>query len=215
MAEDRNLTIIQRLASAYPETKTLLDYLTNRNAVPEKEAKGTMTGATGEFQYGNTSDMHRTLRVGPAGKIRMQPAANAGTFIHELTHAADLQMDAQYHEDVGKAGRKENQFTRAYNRLRFNPSFDQNNRNNFEKMVNLLAPNFAAEQGDYRASNLEVRAFAVGDSVAPEGKFATPIGRKEIPPHLNATMATEFMILLELANRETIKKPTPAAPTVR
>jgi len=215
MAEDRNLTIIQRLASAYPETKTLLDYLTNRNAVPEKEAKGTTTGARGEFQFANTSDMPREFKVGPAGKIRMQSNANAGTFIHELTHAADFQIQDQYREDMARGGPGENQFTRAYNRLRFNPSLDPNNRNNFEKMVNLLAPNFVAEQGSYRGSNLEIRAFAVGDSVAPEGKFATPIGRKEIPPHLNATMATEFMVLLELANRETIKKPTPAAPAVR
>ncbi len=211
MAEDRNLTIIQRLASAYPETKTLLDYLTNRNAVPEKEAKGTMTGATGEFQYGNTSDMPREFKVGPAGKIRMQSNANAGTYIHELTHAADFQIGAQYREDMARGGPGENQFTRAYNGLRA----DKNHQDNFSKMVNLLAPNFREEQGSYRSSNLEVRAFAVGDSVAPEGKFATPIGRKEIPPHLNATMATEFMILLDLANRETIKKPTPTAPTVR
>ena len=185
---------IVRQAKKFPETNALLDYLNQRNAMPDVEALGTLSGASGEFQFANRPSLPKQFHVTPRGKIRMQSGEGANTFIHELTHAAEFQIIRQV-DEATVAGVK-NQFTDAYSKMKGS------------RAVDTLAPNLKKDTSAYRANPMEVNAFAVADAAVPEERF---VDQKGIPPHLNATMATEFMILLDLASRAEADKTKPAA----
>jgi len=201
-----NTLRIMAEAKRFPETNALLSYLAQRKAVPDKESRGTLSGGYGEFQFANRPG-EVEFAVGPAGKIRLQRNATTGTVIHELTHAADMQIDRQYYEDSNNQKGPGNQFTDAYNKMRFKPTSNPKERYPFDRLVSSLAPGFMKKEADYRGTVREIRAFAMGDSAAPGATTNTD----GIPPHLNATVATEFMILLDLAARSETKKakPTP------
>ena len=64
-------------------------------------------------------------------------------------------------------------------------------------------PAWVAANRDYRSTAGELLGFAMGNS-APVGVERNPASK--VPLHLDATLATEFMILLDLATREEKKK---------
>jgi hypothetical protein len=101
---------------------------------------------------------------------------------HELMHAADTAMQAQYRPRILKP------------------------LTQFEKMHFSLRPDAKAFNSDwaeanktYRASPRELRAWAIGQAAQKGSDTYNP------PLHLDPTLATEQMLLLEAATREAYK----------
>ena len=89
----------------------------------------------------------------------------------------------------------EQQFTQAYEKLVYN-SARRNPDESLarESLARRLDPEWAKKNRAYRASNVELPAWGMGFAVEPRRDYDQPL-------HLDPTMATEFSILLDMANR--------------
>ena len=57
-----------------------------------------------------------------------------------------------------------------------------------------IAPEWTEKQKDYRSTGAELSAFGMGSAVSPNVTSPAPL-------HIDPTYATEFQVLLDLANR--------------
>ena len=192
MADDKLLTKILAQLATRPEAVKMQEYLTRSGAAPtismddlselgsDVSAIYRQISPTGKFEKSVALDRFTSAR---------NPTLAAGTLGHELTHATDVQLDTQARNTKGS------QFADAYNKLALDlaaPYKDISKQR--ETLAAKLSPGFVASDKAYRASNDELPGFGVGNSL---GFGAT----QPAPPHVDATMATEFMILLDLAMR--------------
>lgn len=170
-----------------PIGQQIVQYLLARKALPE--FKEGYIGDRGRFEY-NTWVGNE---LPPQGRVTLRDGAGAeqSTMLHELTHAADRQLAAQYFEEP--YGKRNSQFAQAFEKLTLNsPERHRSSRN---MVAQALAGNWAKDNQEYRASSQELAAFGVGNSAAPPGTRRGPL-------HVDPTMATELAILLELASRK-------------
>ena len=209
---------LMQLASDTPEYQQLANYLMARSAVPEVEFRYMGEDQTGEFNrnkkfIGGSSDH-------PGGTLSMSdrytgyegnPRQAVSTLGHELTHAAWNQMRQQIYE-----GKASPEFAAAFSKLVYNkpkgvwemPDLSNNldaslfsNPWGASQLAQRLDPAWAQKNGSYRASSSELPAFAVGNMMNN-----APPGWKP-PAHLDPTLATEQMILLDLATRDARRSP--------
>ncbi len=169
-------------ASKQPETVRILDFLRSRNAVPNMETS--LPGDT--TSYGRFTPAYNLLQI--------SPSSVESDMLHELTHAAQFALEGQFRKS------KPNQFTEAYTKLIGESAISAGQ---VDSMINRLDPKASKEMSKYRRQPIENQAFAVADSVFPEQKLPAI---RQPGAHSNATLATEFMILLDLADRA--NKPT-------
>ena len=181
--KDRLLQFHEQL-SEHPLYLALRDYLMQRRSLPPVKMEALGPATAGEFARGK--DLPST------GQISLNYGAEAGTLAHELTHATDQAITRQFYEGVQDRRLNVPQFEDAYRKLRF--------RGGPQELAKRLAPAFLEQNKDYRATNSELPAFGVGDTLAP-GWYSL-----KAPAHLNPTMATETAILLELAQRAQSKR---------
>ena len=183
------LQALLKEAAGSPEYGALVDYLSARRMMPPIQIEGFDGGA-----------FHRNSffgdRLPRTGVITVGYRSDPSTVVHELTHAADSQLDAQYNEIKEKAVRgkitpTEQQFIRAYEKLAYNRFAKDLPR---LEMAKRLAPEWAKKESDYRATNRELPAWGMGGTVTPNTDYPAPL-------HLDPTMATEFQILMDLARR--------------
>ena len=113
---------------------------------------------------------------------------------HEITHAADRQMKQQAIEQRGKGTK----FAEAYEKL-MGP--EGRNRASLARRLN---PEWESENRSYRSKPEEIAAYGVGAFSTPVPKYMTPL---RAPLHVDSTAATEFQILLDLAQRDIDKGP--------
>jgi hypothetical protein len=66
-------------------------------------------------------------------------------------------------------------------------------------LADKLAPEWSKENSDYRSASNELSAYGMGSTV--------PRRSNRAPLHVDPTMATEFSILLDLAQRAQKAKP--------
>lgn len=186
---DKNVAVLLRAASEKPEYRAVADYLMARRAMPPIEERYLSDGVSGMYErntiFGN--DLPRN------GKVTLNksnsPSTSVGTLVHELTHAAQNQLSQQQASRKERAGP---QFDDAYKKLMLGQA---------GKLAALLNPQFAAKTSDYRSTSNELQAFGMGNVMSP-GRPDSPA-----PAHTDATMATEFQILLDLAMRDQATKP--------
>lgn len=185
-------------AAQAPQYGELVDYLSARRMMPPIRFSGRMGGGAFTRNSFFGDELPRT------GEVTVGHFSGPTTVVHELTHAADYQIDSQYHELKRKARNTaltpvEQQFVDAYERLSYKPAAYGGKPAvaQRESMAQTLAPAWASKQRDYRATNVELPAWGMG---ATQGKAAGV--RDYAPPlHLDPTMATEFSVLLDLAKR--------------
>ena len=187
-----------REAAERPQYGQLVDYLSARRMMPPIAFSGRMGG--GEFTrnsfFGN--ELPRT------GEVTIGHFSGPTTVVHELTHAADHQIDTQYHELKQKARKAdltlaEQQFVNAYERLSYKPHAYGGKPAVAQRksMAQTLDPAWTDKHSGYRATNVELPAWGMG---ATQGK-ASGVRDYRPPLHLDPTMATEFSILLDLARK--------------
>jgi hypothetical protein len=126
------------------------------------------------------------------------------TFLHEMTHAAQPALEKQYQEGAKffaaspKDPEARRVFLQAYEKLRGSGAAD---------LARKLDPTWEKENRKYRSSREELEAFGVGN-VQNFGRRGDRLDARG-PLHLDPTMATETMLLLDLARRDArLNKPT-------
>jgi hypothetical protein len=194
-------------AAAYPQYNDLVNFLMSRQAMPKIKQEYLGPGTSGEFVYDT---------LGGTGTIGVNYGAEPSTIVHELTHAADRQI-GNLSYNLEERHRKETPFfDRLMGRSSLTPEeqqlvdarkklyFDVQKkigdlaRYPRESFVNKLAPEWAKQKRDYRASDNELIAYGMGSTIAPNTY-------NRAPAHVDPTMATEFSIMLDLAQRAQAK----------
>jgi hypothetical protein len=188
-AEGGEVKEMQDAARKGEAYQALEKYLQSRDEMPSIKTSDRMP----DDMYGMfTSD---NLGIG-SGTVKISnktpKAALASVLTHEVTHAADRQMTQQAIEQ-GMFG-KSNQYTEAYKKL-----VGPESRNRTE-LARTLKPEWADDNRYYRASPKEIAAHGVG-------AFAGPNLQTRAPRHVDATAATELMVLMDLAQRNVDKGP--------
>jgi hypothetical protein len=195
-------TGVTRAHEANPEVYSeIVNYLGKHGKIPEF-AREYLGYASGEFSYDPWNSKDR-------GKISFNKRYGAipepSTVIHELTHAADRQLGAQY--AAFKSQGIQNQFTDAYEQFRTMPQkglFDSSEQKGMgvEEAIKKLSPNSWRENNkEYRTDPKEAIAFGVGNSATKTRDLY------DAPLHLDPTLSTNFRILMDLANRFPVPKP--------
>jgi len=137
--------------------------------------------------------------------------------LHELTHAADRQISYQA-SDLEERHRKETplldylrgktvltpeevRLAMGYRKLHYDPKKDYKDPARYprQQLISKMAPEWAKENYDYRSGDGELVAYGMGSTV--------PRRSNRAPLHVDPTMATEFSILLDLAQRAQKAKP--------
>jgi hypothetical protein len=175
-----------RKGQAYQE---LEKYLESRGETPSVKIGGYMPGGTnGMFTSDNLNIGSGTIRISKDTAKALVPSVLA----HEMTHAADRQMKQQAIEQ-GMFGNS-NQFTEAYEKM-----VGPEGRNR-TLLLRKRYPEFEQDNRYYRSEPKEVAAHGVG-------AYAGPNIQDRAPRHVDATAATEFQILMDLAQRNVDKGP--------
>jgi hypothetical protein len=186
-----------------PQYQQLMEYLSVRRAVPP--TKFAYLGDDTIGLYSRNGAFNRQLPE--TGAITLSRGAMADTFVHELTHAATAQLAKQYGEYDTNWGDviKPDQFTNAMDKIMLGSRADYKAGKNQPpvELAKALDPTWTAKNRDYRATTNELLGFAMGNTVPGNKASFTNIP----PAHLDATLATDMMILLDLATRAQKAKP--------
>lgn len=205
-SQDSDLLDVISQAADTPTYRPLMDYLAERRAIPVIREGYLGEAVAGEFERNTWSNGPLPAK----GQITLNYGAGPNTLLHEVTHAAQGQVNSQASEDyqrLGDTAPLRKQFLEAYSKIQdsfrtrglFDPPTETSQ---VRSMAKRLAPEFMEKASSYRGSTEELQAFAVGDASVPK-----PFSKA--PQHLSPTLATEFMILLDLATRR--QKETNAA----
>jgi hypothetical protein len=198
---DKYLTRVLQLASEKPEYQALSNYLTSRRAFPEIQYKLNPSNNFGSFREAGLFSQS----INPRGlvKLNADPESTGAeymtpTLIHELTHATEQQLIRQYYELKNKPNKTdlEKQFMDNFQKII--GSSEPKIRGQIEQ----LAPNFSKEKSNYRASSQEGLAFALQNAMYPENVFIN-----KAPSHVDPSIATQLMLLLEQAQRVQNQQP--------
>lgn len=192
---DPILVKILQASSNNPEYQQLADYLMSRRAYPDVALKY-MPGKYGSF---TSPGLFSDGKVPNRGIVSLNEAAKqwdptqmAPTMTHELTHAAEKQMIKQYYEINKKTNKTEleKQFLNNFQKILGSSEGEIRN------WIKQIAPEFAKQESDYRATAGEGLAFGVGNSA-----FEKTASDRPAPLHVDPTIATMFGLLLDQAQR--------------
>jgi hypothetical protein len=175
-----------RKGEAYQE---LEKYLQSRGEMPNIKVTSYLPeGTHGMFSSDKTNIGSGRIKINKNLHEMYMPS----TIAHEVTHAADRQMEQQAMEQ-GLFG-KSNQFTEAYKKM-----VGSEGRNRTQ-LLRKRYPEFEEDNRYYRSKPDEVAAHGIG-------AYSGPAMQDSAPRHVDATAATEFRILMDLAQRNVDKGP--------
>ena len=180
-------------AGRIPEYQQMMDYLMIRRAVPEIKSQYLGESIGGIFRYGGGMQSRGQIGINSNG---------VDTLVHEVTHAAERQVNNQYSEEKYPGGwaTGKNQFIDAYEKLTYQPDMyaDAPGKVPPQQFMNLIDKNWTEKAARYRSTTSEARAFAMENVSNPK---LDPLSITRAPAHIDSTLATEFLILLDLAKR--------------
>lgn len=191
---DQKLTKILQAASDNPEYQSIANYLMARRAMPEMQIGG--TSAYGSF---TTPALFSGNKVPDRGLLKLNensryvnPSAVAPTMLHESTHAAERQMIKQYYELKDKPNKTdlEKQFLGNFQKIIGSQDAEITN------WIKKIVPEFANKESGYRTRSNEALAFGVQNAA-----FKDTASSYQAPPHIDPTIATQFQLLLDQAQR--------------
>jgi hypothetical protein len=188
---------LMELAGKRPEYQQMMDYLMSRRSVPPVQLNYLGGNVAGVFEYPGVTVTSRTPS-GPNGRITVDDYRGVSTLVHETAHATQRQLAHQYGEEKygpWMSTLPATPFTDAYDKMRLHKGPGTANP------LEVLAPKWKQAEADYRSTFQEAQAFGLANSAMPEQ------ANQPGPPHVDATLATEFLILLDLATRSQKAKP--------
>lgn len=193
---DQTLTKILQSASDNPEYQAIANYLMSRRAMPniqyggKPEVFGTFTPPSlfnQQYRNGN-------LTINPNAAF-VPPQEVAPVMQHEMTHAAYNQLFYQ-----ADALRKSKQ-PKTEAEQRFLDTFDKITKG-VPDQLKAIDATYQEKNKGYRANTDESLAFALQNASNPAYKEGW-----NAPTHVDPTLATQLMILLDQAQNLQNKKP--------
>ena len=178
-------------AQQYPAFQELAQFLTDRRGALPPVEYAPLYGESGRYDP-RTGKLLLSERLGYGNTKEAED-----TLIHELTHSAVNELHGKYMQakDSRKKTPEIQQFIDGYEKLMVAPGMKFQQLN----LAKRMAPEWVAANAGYRATASELPAWAMGSATTGrDGGYNTPL-------HLNPTLATEFRLLLDLANRSKIK----------
>lgn len=194
------VNILQK-ASDNNEYQQLANYLMSRRSMPDFNL-GYMPGTYGKFitpglfSSGNIPE-RGVVSINESAKT-WNPEAMSPTMVHELTHAAERQMIKQYYEIKNKPNKTEleNQFLNNFQKIIGSSEPEISN------WLKKVSPEFYEENKGYRAKSGEALSFGVENAA-----FKAPTSNQPAPQHVDPTIATTLMLLLDQAQRVQNQQP--------
>lgn len=191
MADQSIINRAVQSADKYPEYRQLLNYLISSGGNVPLTVDDLEHGEKAAYMvpgYAEKRSKEPWIALDRFESAMSKPDRLAETLIHELTHAAQYRMDTQ----AEKGGNE--QFTTAYNKLYGGENAKSQQGRPGPQLASKINKNFTSTESGYRSTPWELSAYGVGNSATKRTDYSAP-------PHIDATMATEFMILLDLAMR--------------
>jgi len=179
----------------YPQYGEMVDYLTQQEMMPPINQTYLSSGTNGRFRQNVWDSTH----LPKTGLIEVKYGAGPSTVLHELAHATDAQINRNYNKLklIGlNFTPEEKRFMTAYEKLVFNPKVYHGNPSKYPRsqLANKLSPEWAKEESQYRSRDDELAGWGMGSTVQRDTDYNPPL-------HLDPTMATELLILTDLAKR--------------
>lgn len=186
---------IDSLTQGNQLAQTLAEFLRARGQVPKVRQGYMPPNLLGSYYPGQDTVVFNQI-----------PADS--TVTHELGHKVDHVLASQAGKrDLGWFPKPPTQFEQAYAKLVYDPLAPAGERSGRQKLVEALIHSQKTGQdafNSYRLSPDEVLGHGIGNQSAPnyERRFPNNNFILSEHPHLDATAATELMVLMELAKRE-------------
>lgn len=199
---DVTATRILQQASDNPEYQAIANYLMSRRAFPQVGVAPMREGVYGSF---TTPGFFSSGEVPARGLLNFNynskywnPKEMVPTAIHESTHAAEKQLLSQYYEIKKKQDKTDldNQFLDNFQKI------IGSSKSEISDWINKVAPTFRKDEASYRTKGNEALAFGVEHSAQPQHEDSY-----KTPAHINPSIATAFMLLLDQAQRVQNQKP--------
>jgi len=199
---DAVITRILQKASDNPDYQTIANYLMSRRAFPQMQLDPVPSSKLGSF---SAPGLFSDGRVPERGIVNINnysryqnPADVAPVVAHELTHATERQLIKQYYEIKNKQNKTEldNQFLNNFQKI------IGSSEPEIKNWLSKVSPEFVKEEGDYRAKSNEALAFGLENSI-----FPNVVSSYKVPSHVDPTIATSLMLLLDQAQRVQEQKP--------
>ena len=192
---DPTIARILQKAADNNEYQQLANYLISRRSMPDFNL-GYMPGfyakfiSPGLFTSGKVPE--RGIISINQGAESWNPESMAPTMVHEMSHAAERQMIKQYYEIKKKLNKTEleNQFLNNFQKI------IGSNEPEISNWLKKVSPEFYEENKGYRAKSGEALAFGLENSA-----FESPPSNRPAPQHIDPTIATTLMLLLDQAQR--------------
>ena len=201
---DAALTRILQKASDNPEYQALANYLMSRRAMPQMQREYLGDNTLGSFV---TPGLFSSGKVPDTGILKINrfseyqnPTGVVPTMTHEMTHAAERQMIKQYYEVKKKRDKNELE-------SKFIDNFQKiigSSKPEISNWLKSVAPDFAKQGEGYRSTSTEGLAFGLQNAAFPNTE-----SQRYAPEHIDPTIATSLMLLLDQAQR--VQNQQPAA----
>lgn len=191
MADQSLINRAVQSADQYPEFRKLLTYLIGSGGNIPVAVDNLDSSANAEFivpGYGEKRYTQPSIVMDRFQSALSTKPELAATLIHEMTHAAQYRMNTQ--ADKGS----NNQFKDAYKKLYGGEDAKSQQQRPGPQLASKMDSNFTSTEQGYRSTPWELTAYGLGNSV-------TGTRNNPAPNHVDATLATEFMLLLDLATR--------------
>ena len=199
---DAVITRILQKASDNPDYQAIANYLMSRRSFPQMQLDPVPSSKLGSF---SSPGLFSDGRVPERGIVNINnysryqnPADVAPTVAHEMTHATERQLIKQYYEikDKPKKTELETQFLNNFQKVIGSSTPEIKN------WLGKVAPEFVKEEGDYRAKSNEALAFGLENAI-----FPNMTSNYKVPSHVDPTIATTLMLLLDQAQRVQNQQP--------
>ena len=197
---DETIANILKTASSNPDYQQIANYLMSRRSYPEIAYMNKPSSNYGTFtsqgMFGNANIPQRGIVSINRNASTVDPNLVAPTLVHELTHASETQLYKQYNEIKGKSNKTdvERQFIENFTKIMGAKATEQ---------ASAINPEFTKNNTAYRTRGDEALAFALANVNYPNSP-----SEQNAPSHIDPTIATQLMLLLEQAQRVQNQQPT-------
>jgi hypothetical protein len=202
MKMDVALVKILQKASNNPEYQTLANYLMSRRSMPQMQREFLGDNTLGSFV---TPGLFSSGKVPDRGILKINrfseyqdPNTVVPTVTHEMTHAAERQLIKQYYEVKAKQNKSEleTQFIDNFQKI------IGSSKPEIANWLKSVSPDFAKQNEGYRSTSTEGLAFGLQNAA-----FENPDSQRFAPAHIDPTIATSLMLLLDQAQRVQNQQP--------
>jgi hypothetical protein len=199
---DAAITKILQKASENPEYQALANYLMSRRAMPQMQREYLGENTLGSFV---TPGLFGSGKIPDRGILKLNrfseyqnPNDVVPTVSHEMTHAAERQMIRQYYEIKAKPNKSEleTQFIDNFQKI------IGSSKPEIANWLKTIAPEYAKQGEGYRSTSTEALAFGLQNAA-----YDNTGSQRFAPEHIDPTIATSLMLLLDQAQRVQNQQP--------